>query len=160
MAACSDCCVGLNNNLVNNGIQNLKYYLDNIPKNTGVQAVKAFTIGFVIESVVSGNPVFGIAGGICSVTATAIHAAVTPLFKMVIGQDRLLTFHEEMLRGCIAIIGTCSLVAAFGNPVILNFMLFKSVFYAMRVANNPTLRSLDHASWLVVFPMLDVQMPS
>lgn len=131
----------------------VRYYFSNIPKNTALAAAKAFAVAFVIETVVSGNPVVGLVTAGYSATASIIHGLVTPLFKLVIGQDRLLTWHEEMLRGCISYIATGSIALALGNPAVLNVLFISAVFYGLKVIlRGDSWRSLDSANWLVVFP--------
>lgn len=133
--------------------QTINSYLKAIPKNTAIAAITAFTVGFVIETVFSGNPVVGLATGAYSAIATVIHGLVTPLFKQAIGQDRLLTWSEEMLRGCISFIATGCIALAMGTPAVLNVLTVSAVFYGLKIIiRGDSWRSLNNANYLVMFP--------
>lgn len=108
-------------------------YVDNIPKNTAQQVVKSFVVMFVVDTIVTANPIHGLVMGGLSATATLLHAAVTPLFKAVLG-NRPLNYGEEFIRGGVALVGTGAIALLIGNPVVISLVFLNAVFYGIRLA--------------------------
>ncbi|WP_068466925.1 hypothetical protein [Candidatus Protochlamydia phocaeensis] len=119
-------------------------YYNQIPENTLGEAVKAFTVGFVVGTIFSGNPGVGAIEGTLAFVATTVHGAVSPLFQRCLGQDRPLTWTEEMLRTSIALVGTSLVAAAAGYGNALRLLasslavhaIFVAVFDQLRLPNR------------------------
>src|ERR1700724_1635887 len=77
-------------------------YYNAIPNNWWNESLKGAGIAFVIATVASGHPLPGLICAALSATATIIYALVTPLFKLALGENRNLTWMEEMIRGGVS----------------------------------------------------------
>ncbi len=126
-------------------------YIREIPDDWAVETVKGFVAGFIIGTVISSNPIAGLTCGSLSAIATAVHAAVTPLFKFLNGgSDRDLSWPQELLRGCFSFIATGCVAAQFGDPVLISSVAIFAIIHGIRAIVDDSLRSTRHASWLVV----------
>lgn len=125
-------------------------YYNQIPENTLGEAVKAFTIGFVVGTIFTGNPAVGAIEGTLAFVATTVHGAVSPLFQRCIGQNRPLTWTEEMLRTSIALVGTSLAAAAAGYGNAFRFLASTLAVHAIFVALVDRCRSPQHAH--CIFP--------
>ena len=87
-----------------------------LPKNTGYQIAAAAIIGFGIQCVLTTNPMHGVVCGALSALATAIHAAVGPIFKEYIHEKNPIA---HFLRTGIAVLASLAIGASLGYPVRL-----------------------------------------
>jgi hypothetical protein len=133
-------------------------YIDQIPANTP----KAILIGaagsFVIGTAFSGgNPLVGLAKAAWGAVAVVIYAAITPLFKDLLGKNHILSDGQELCRAGISVIATGCIAALCGNPNILEGTLTALVIHFLRLNldlgwyENAHLRNLNYANWLMSF---------
>lgn len=127
-------------------------YLDDIPSNWGKQTLTAFAVGFTAGTIFTACPLTGLTSGALSALATVIHAAISPIFKYVVGQNRLLTWNEETLRGSLALIGTACIAAAFGNVHALNSLILMAIWHQIKMdVNGAEMRDVNKANNMLSF---------
>ena len=126
-------------------------YIREIPDDWAVETVKGFVVGFIVGTVITANPIAGLTCGSLSAIASAVHAAVTPLFKFLNGgSDRDLSWSQELLRGCFSFVAAGCVAAACGDPIMISSVAFFAIIHGIRAIVDEPLRSTRHASWLVV----------
>jgi hypothetical protein len=123
-----------------------KEYCREMPENTARQMLSNGAASFVISTVLSRNPVVGILGGAIAITATAVYALITPLFRWFIGQRRQLTWGEEIVRTAISAISVGTICAAFGNRSILDSLFVTAV---LQIAFTPDRTDVNRTKFLI-----------
>lgn len=131
---------------------NMEAYGRHIPKNTGKAILYSAVGAFVLRTICTGNPLLGVIASVFSVTATALHALVTPFFKMMIGNREELTWGEEMCRGGLAIIATATLAAVGGDMSIMEKLAIPAVNYVASLAFNVNSFSIKEANFFYIRP--------
>lgn len=133
--------------------QNAQDYYQEIPANTGKEALYGFGAGFIIETIFfTGNLSKGAIAGALSALATTIYGLVTPLFKELVG-NRPLTWGEEMCRTFTAIIGTGCVAAACGNSSILNNLGSLAILFGVIIYIDPARCNLNSTNRIIIFPI-------
>ncbi|MCK4935055.1 MAG: hypothetical protein KAR79_05660 [Simkaniaceae bacterium] len=124
--------------------QELNYtnYCENIPDNWQNATLYGSFKSFVITIIFENNLYTGVANAALSAVATSIHTCVSPIFLYVIGEERALTFWEEMGRGSVAYLGAGCVGLAFGNPGIIEnidiYLFIYGIFnYFERIERSP-----------------------
>ncbi len=134
-------------------------YVDNIPKNSAKQVVKSFAVMFVVDTLLTANPIHGLVFGALSATATLLHAAVSPVFKAILNDPRELKFREEFIRGGIAIIGTGVVALLIGNPVVISLVFLNAIFYGIRLAiGDDSLFDVNKTNVMVFLPHFNIDI--
>lgn len=134
-------------------------YVDNFPKNTAKQIAKSFVVMFVVDTILTTNPLHGLVMGSLSATTTLIHAAVSPVFKAILNNPRELKFREEFIRGGIAIIGTGVVALLIGNPVVISLVFLNSIFYGIRLAiSDDSLFDVNKANVMLFLPHFNIDI--
>ncbi|MEI8300860.1 MAG: hypothetical protein WCG10_04530 [Chlamydiota bacterium] len=104
------------------------HYIRDLPQASSEAVGMAGVLGFGLETLLSRSLRSAKIACIASCTATAIHALITPLFKYVIGNHRLLNRGEELLKTAIAFTTTATLFYAFGIPLTMQSFLIQFIF--------------------------------
>ena len=134
-----------------NVYQGAQDYYNEIPSNTLHQMAIATAWGFVLETIVSGKPSQGLVSGGLSALATAIYAAITPIFKRL-GCAPQLNFGEEMCRRMISIIAAGGLARAFGNDSILQKLVALTIIEGVFILLVPEQCALDATHDITIYP--------
>lgn len=130
------------------GVSYVSEYVNHFPKNCLRQSVKGFVSGFVITTILRKSPTAGLMAGSLSVVATVVHAAISPLFQAMIGnENKELSWHQEMARGSIAYIAAATVGLACGNRAPINGIFTHAIGYAIYVVFDKSVRRVDETTW-------------
>ena len=134
-------------------------YVDNIPKNSAKQIVKSFAVMFVVDTILTANPIHGLVFGALSATATLLHAAVSPVFKSILNNPIELKFREEFIRGGVAIVGTGIVALLIGNPVVISLVFLNAIFYGIRLAiGDDSLFDVNKTNVMLFLPHFNIDI--
>lgn len=134
-------------------------YVDNIPKNSAQQVIKSFAVMFVVDTLLTANPIHGLVMGSLSATATILHAAVSPIFKSVLNNPRELKFSEEFIRGSVAIIGTGVVALLIGNPVVISLVFLNALLYGIRLSiSGDSMFDVNKANVMLFAPHFNIDI--
>jgi hypothetical protein len=134
--------------LVNDICHDIQNYWNQVPSNTGSRALFAMGVGFIVQTLLTGNPSRGMTCAALSGLATVIHGLVSPLFKTLAGHSHL-TWGEEMCRTFIAIIGAGCVAQQFGNSSIIKNLGVLTLFWGFITYIEPSRRNVNSCNWLI-----------
>lgn len=136
--------------LLNNLYQYTNDYYQDIPVNTGKQIIRAAGVGFIIMTVISGDPLKGLTVAALSGVTTLVYGLVTPLFKSFLNHPPALDKNQELCRLLTAIISVGCAASALGmNNKILQALPFYAFAWSLMTSDET---KIDSTRWMLLFP--------
>jgi hypothetical protein len=132
----------------------MSYYYENLPEKIPQALMGSFATAFVVRSVIRSDPKLGLIAGAVSMSATLIHALVTPLFKNANGNFDSLTWNQEMARGSMAIIGAGYVSKALGHSNPFEYLFIDVALHAFRIHMESIHLDLRNSNVIVLFPSI------
>ncbi len=104
---------------------------------------RSFCIGFIMTTIITANPIIGIAGGLVNTLASRIDLIIRPLLRDFVGQ-KIHSNHFQFALKSFAVITICNMLTFTISPIIgitlrintLSSMIFKQLIYTIHGSNS------------------------
>lgn len=117
-----------------------------IPENWPKEAIKGFSVSFIMQMVLTHNPSLSLAAGSLSVVATLVHTITEPLFRQVFQRTTV----GELVRGSLTLIGTACIASACGYPQMITVPLWNIIMHALHIHFDPSIVNAHRVTWFSI----------